>query len=296
MGIHHSPGPSSPEPATVGSRRGSRRRAIRLTLFLMFVVVPITGIGLAFFLLRTDPAHWKQHETFLRETTPTQIQALARSAQQRLERLCELQDDTRGSRPEAIGRLVHGGRRIDPAGTRIDAVGTIFLNHDELQAVLMERFDQWLSARGYEKPEEITDPMILVRDGKLVMAFRLRMARFSQVLSGIFQLRIEPDGHADLTLDRFLAGRLPVPAAAISSYLRNKAPVHKDRAEKVGTWLAKLQHVRFKPVLEMPHRRRVRVLAYDLEEGGIQLTLRIQDHRTYRATNEVLAMAALTGP
>ena len=47
--------------------------------------------------------------------------------------------------------------------------------------------------------------------------------------------------------------------------------------------------MRFKPVLDnLPHRRRARILDYAVTDTGIELTLRVQDFRTYAEMNEKL--------
>ena len=68
------------------------------------------------------------------------------------------------------------------------------------------------------------------------------------------------DGLSLLELGTFTAGRLPIRAASIGRYLRNKAG-NSETIARVGEWLGKLEAVKFKPVLELEHCRRARVVA-----------------------------------
>lgn len=142
--------------------------------------------------------------------------------------------------------------------------------------------------RGYVKPKEIEDPMIVVEDDNLVMAFKLKAGKFDAIISGKFNLRILDNGMAELKLKRFLVGKLPVPADSLGEHLRRQSGGDL-RAEKVGEWLGKLQHMEVKPVIELEHRRRARVMDYKILKQGLELTVRIQDHKTYKAMNGALA-------
>ena len=54
-----------------------------------------------------------------------------------------------------------------------------------------------------------------------------------------------------------------------------------------------LEKLTFKPVMKMAHRRRARIETYATTENGIELTVRIQDHKTYRSANQATALAAV---
>ena len=162
----------------------------------------------------------------------------------------------------------------------------MFVRDDELRALVAARFDEWMESRGYVMPKGITDPTIAIDGNTLILAFEYRTPHFSQVISAKFDLEIEADGMALLTLEEFLAGSLPVPVHAIGRYLAEQVPGDDEGVAKVGEWLGKLEQLRFKPVLELKHRRRAQVTAYDVVDGGIELTVRIQDYRTYKGIGD----------
>ena len=93
-------------------------------------------------------------------------------------------------------------------------------------------------------------------------------------------------------MDRFQAGKLPVPIRSIGQQLSSKSGRGKDLATQVGRWLSKLERIEIKPVIELEHGRWARVLAYQVHDGGVDLKLRIQDRRTYRAANVAQAAEA----
>ncbi|GAB4108961.1 MAG: hypothetical protein Kow00105_17120 [Phycisphaeraceae bacterium] len=157
-----------------------------------------------------------------------------------------------------------------------------------MAAIVQVRLDEWMQERGYVKPEEIQNPMVTVDDGELIMAFKLDAGKLSAVISGKFDVNIMDNGMAEITLRRFLVGRLPVPAKTIGEYLREKSG-GDYRAEQVGEWLAKLQRIEVKPVIELEHRRRARIIDYQILKSGLELTVRVQDHRTYKQMNEALS-------
>ncbi|RMH13857.1 MAG: hypothetical protein D6698_13480, partial [Gammaproteobacteria bacterium] len=177
---------------------------------------------------------------------------------------------------------------VKPEDVPIDTTQTITLNNEEMVAIVQVRLDEWMQERGYIKPEEIQNPMVTVDDGELVMAFKLDAGKLSAVISGKFDVNILDNGMAEITLRRFLVGRLPVPAETIGEYLREKSG-GDYRAEQVGEWLAKLQRIEIKPVIELEHRRRARIIDYQILKGGLELTVRVQDHKTYKQMNEALS-------
>lgn len=273
---------------------GRRRRRIRRrVLFILLVVMPVAALGVAFYLLRREPAYWKQHEAFLAQTPPEKITAINDEVSARIEELASAIAGADGSSAaEAGGRATAGAGGTGAAGkakldeVRMDETRKLFLNEEELRALVAARLDEWAESRGYVMPKEIKSPGVAIDDGRLVMAFKFESSQFSQVLSGLFDVAIMEDGMALLTMEQFVVGSLPVPVRMIGSYLSKNAPEESDRMAKIGRWLAKLERLEFKPVLEMEHRRRARVTDFMISDEGLALTLRVQDRLTYREQNE----------
>jgi hypothetical protein len=297
-------GPSSGETdKTTHKRRGRVGKTLKRLILVALLVSTVTA-GVVVYLARSQPAYWQENRRFLAESTPEQIEGLAQQVDVQLESLATLGIDETAAGTAAAPRVIQpptgpngaagaDGGAGDPVSVRpedvhINADQTITLNNEQLAAVVQTRMDEWMDDRGYIRPAEITDPMIAVDNGKLVMAFAFEAGGFSTVISGKFDLKIRDDGMAVLSLKRFLVGNLPVPADAIGEQLRNSTG-GDERAAQVGQWLEKLQHLEFKPVIEIENRRRIRVMDYKLFEKGLELTVRVQDHKTYKSMNRALA-------
>ena len=287
----------TPTNEDVKSSKGKRSK-LRLFFKAVFALaaVMVVGAAVVFYLVRSEPTYWKEHQQLLNETTPEQIEQLDKQVQDQMQKLATLGIDRADAQAQAVADSLnvltgHDDKsKIKLEDVHINEDQTITLNNEQLAAVVQTRMDDWLAERGYVKPAEINDPMIAVSDGDLVMAFQLDAGPVAQVISGRFDLKIRKDGMAELTMDQFLVGNLPVPASAIGEHLRNSTG--DDRAIKAGEWLSKLQYMEFKPVIELDHRRRARVQDYKLLEKGLELTVRVQDHKTYKAMNTALAGVA----
>jgi uncharacterized protein YpmS len=277
-----------------GKPKRSLGKTIKRLTLLALLAVAVTA-GVIFYLARSEPAYWKEHQQFLRESTPQQIERLAEQVDTQLTALANLGLDEAASQAETATQTLDSlavdeskPTKTKPEDVRINTDKTITLSNDQLAAIVQTRMDEWMNDRGYIKPPEITDPLITVDGGDLVMAFAFEVGGFSSVISGKFGLKIRDDGKATLAMKRFLVGRLPVPADAIGEHLRQKSG-GDERAAKVGEWLEKLQELEFKPVIELEHRRRARVQSYVLHDHGLEITVRVQDHKTYKSMNKALA-------
>lgn len=270
----------------------------RAVLLVLLAVLLTTGVII--YLVKSEPAYWKQHEKFLAETSPQQMEELAEQVEDKLNKLANLGIDVGDPTAQALQELTAEDAKPDavagetteykikPEDVHINSEQTITLNNEQLAAVVQLRMDEWMLERGYIKPKEINDPMIAVDDDNLVMAFNFKIGKFDTVISGKFNLEILDNGMAMLSLKRFLVGKLPVPADSLGEHLR-KQTGGDPRAEKVGEWLGKLKEMEVKPVIELEHRRRARVMAYKILKDSLEMTVRIQDHKTYKEMNNALA-------
>lgn len=302
------------EPQEASTPPRHRARWIRRIVLGLMLAATLTFAG-AFYLLRTPAASWQRYERFKATHTTEQIEELAEKLEVSLHDLIEQDlppelrsgaekkaiakaprpdqlDGAAGETPDETGE---DGENVDPTMIRIDEVRVMKLTRDELTALVAARHEQWLDSRGYVKPNDISDLMIDLEDGRMVASFKYEGRQFSQVFSAKFRMNFEDDGTAIVRLESFSAGRLPVPTDQIGSYLREKGG--SSSAEATGEWLQKLDNFRFKPVLDdLPHRRRARILGYKINKEEIELTLRVQDHRTYQEMNrehEATARAAM---
>ncbi len=274
-------------------------KVIKRTILLAVLVTALAATAV-FFLAKSEPGYYKQHQQFLSETTPEQIQELVAQVDKKLEALATLGIEEVVNDAIAVtgqGPKAHTdpgsetdpteAPKIAPEDVHINADQTIMLNNKQLAAIVQTQMQDWMDDRGFIMPEEVFDPMVAVNNGGLVAAFRMESDHFSAVISGKFHLNILDTGMAELTLDRFLVGSLPVPAEALSDYLYDMTG--DSRMQQAGEWLGKLSYMQVKPVFELKHRRRARVMDYHVHDDEIELTLRIQDHKTYKAMNAALA-------
>lgn len=290
--------PATPE-------RKPRRRWLRKTILTVMLVL-VAALGVVFALLRSEPTHWKEHQAFLEQTSPDEMKRLAEGVEQELAILAESIDLGRSVFPDSRRSPAsrQGDAKDSPNSTqinatpsegkplsevRIDASRTLRLTEPQLKALVLERFDEWMSQRGYVKPDEVTEPMVGLKGGGFVLAFRLATPHFTQILSAQFDVAIQADGMALMKMDQFQAGRLPIPAHSIGEWIRSKAP-GDQRLAKIGDWLGKLEDFEFKPVFELENRRRARVESFAVHGRTVELTVRVQDHRTYRQANEAFAV------
>lgn len=287
------------------SHKPKQKRGWVFKTVVALALLLTAGTATVVYMARSQPAYWKEHQRLLNESTPKQIQQLAGEVDAQLAALANLGLDAPDDQGDSAAQFLRSLTRPStdsaegeddeattaakpkPEDVHINMDQTILLQNEQLSAVVQTRMDDWMADRGYVKPEGINDPMIAVSGGKLVMAFQLEIGAITQVISGSFNLKIRKDGIAEITMDSFLVGKLPVPVNAIGEHLRGSTG--DERALKAGKWLEKLQYMEFKPVIELEHRRRARVQDYKLLEKGLQLTVRVQDHKTYKAMNSALA-------
>ncbi len=293
-----------------GSKKKGRLGKIIKRTLIIGVSVVLLIVGTTYFLAQSEPGYWKEHQRFITETSPTRMQALADEVEAKIDELSNLgleeAQDNRGEVESWMQSLTRPTERvadsgddteagqneeqdtIKPEDVKINVEKTLTLTNEQLAAIVETRFDEWMSERGYERPKEVQDPMVVVRDGDLVMAFRLESGSFSAVISGKFFVEILDNGMAELTLRRFQVGQLPVPSDMLGEHLR-KASGGDSRMQQIGEWLGKLQFIEVKPVLEIENRRRARVMDYKIVNDGLELTVRVQDYKTYKSMNEALA-------
>ena len=209
--------------------RSFRRRRLIEREALVTLLAVIATVSVVIYLVRSEPAYWKEHQQFLRENSPEQIEALAGQVEDKLRGLANLgleggpgliqtMSQPPGSPADTQDQTATGGDtptadakqpKIKPEDVHINTEQTLKLNNEQLAAVVQTRTEEWMKDRGYVMPNEIKDPMITIEDGKLVMAFRFVSARFTAVISGKFNLNILDNGMAELRLNRFYIGKLP---------------------------------------------------------------------------------------
>lgn len=272
------------------------RRIKRVALSLGLVAV--AGSAATVYLLQREPAAWTVAEAVLDQSTPQERAQIAERIETKLERL----GLNAPSGDDPIAERLAPDQAIEPAKLTlketadlpVDEVIDLPLSNRELVALVSDTFDDWAKQRGYVVPEQLTQPTMVVEGGRLMLVFQVSVSGWSQVFTGPVELSFDEDGMANGKVTRLTAGSLPVSVDGVGQMLRERLPASQaDKAEVIGQWLSQLEGFEFRPVLRLENRRRVRVLAMDVAGNGVNLKLRVQDHRTYRQHNALLKQGAV---
>ena len=269
-----------------------RRRWRRILGYTMLVF--LLASAAVFAAVRTPPKAWRAHQDYLADTTPEQREAVAQGVMDKLEALAQdAADETAGQPQPATDRagLSFGElNAIDPEATYIDRVVELELTNAEMSSLIGVWFESWAEQRGFIVPDWLHRPVVGAFDGELSMAFSVSHEGWSQVFGGPLALAFHADGMAEGSVAKLTVGSLPVPLSQVGQALEEHDPdAPADAASEVGDWVAQLESFTFRPVLELQHRRRARVIAMDVGDETIALTLRLQDHQTYKQLNHGLA-------
>ena len=244
--------------------RPRRRRILRKVLLGALLVIVVGG-GVVFWLLRSEPAHWKRHQQFLQSVSPQELKAMARKVDGQMELLVTLSEEL----DEASG-----GRDDKPL------VQQIHVTIEEANVWITDKLPDWLKYRDYEMPEQIESPMVAMKGGQLLSSFRFDTPMFSQIFTAGFDVEFLENGNALLQLRNVAAGKLPLPVDGIGDYIRSKAP-DNPRAQEAAGWLDKLDGVEFKPSLKLGRKHKACVIDYEVTEDGITLTVRVDERPGY---------------
>ena len=248
----------------VPASRPGRRRVLRKVLLAALLVITAGG-GTVFWLLRSEPAHWKQHQQFLQSVSPQELKAMTRKVDRQMELLVTLSEELdQASDSQADKPLVQ----------------KVHVAIEEANVWITEKVEEWLKYRDYDMPSEVTSPMIAMEDGQLLLSFRFDTATFSQIFTAGFDVEFLENGNALLRLQNVSAGRLPLPVDGIGDYIRSKAP-DNETARKAAGWLDKLDGVEFKPSLKAGKRHKACIVDYEVTEDGITLTVRVAPRPGY---------------
>ncbi len=251
----------------------TRRWFVRGLLALM--VAAVFSAGLTVYLLRRPPAVWTQAKQLLEQRSEQENKQLAQAVLDRLSAKVEL----------------------DPLSSKsgtVDQTYELQLTNEELFAVVNELFDDWTAQRGYEVPAGIAAPVVLAVDGQLAIAFEVVSTNWSQVFSGYVDLTFQSDGMALGEVVELTAGSLPVSVIEVGDMLQQQLPKGEaSLAEQIGQWVSQLDRFEFRPVLELEHRRRARVVDMQVGDDAVTLTMRVQDHETYKRHNALLGIGAV---
>jgi hypothetical protein len=191
---------------------------------LMLVVALILSVAALFAaggytLVRGTPDYYKPMRLMM---TEAERAVAAASAERTLARIQNFAADSHGA---SIRDRAMSTTRASRSATTAPADAERFtFTEPQLNAL----FEKWSGVQSWrEKYEQyVTDPVLILRKGTIILAGQVKRGDFDTVLSLHFEPAIDPDaGAMTVQLTRILAGRLPVPQETILSPVRTRAIV-----------------------------------------------------------------------
>lgn len=202
-------------------------------------------------LLRSTPGYWQDHQAFLADTAPEDMQQLGKDVQARSLR--------EWSYPIGDG----------------DGVRTVRYNFDEVNAWLATRLPAMLENQNLRMPEEIGQVMLTQRDGRLVLAFDYDSTRFGPRIASVF-FRFESDEKRPLRggIRSVRAGEQPLATRYLIDAIANQSALSGEAMQKMLARLSEGKLVEL-PVIPVDDHRHATVLKLAVEPTGVDVTIRV---------------------
>lgn len=235
-------------------KRFWKKRWVRRGL-LVSAFAFVVGLGVVVYLLQRPPAAWREAQAVLENATPQMRETITAGVKQRIAEIVQTTSPTfQQLDPDGKQRVIDQNVIADAP---LDEFAELTLTNLELVLIVNDFFVQWTEQRGYVVPGGVNDPAVIAKDGKLLIAFMIETPNWNQVFSGDVSLTFNSDGMAVGKVNDLYAGSLPLSMLTIGETLRLQMPASEhDMADRLGDWLAKLEHFEFRPTLETDHRRR----------------------------------------
>lgn len=275
--MNQTPNPCDPgaEPATAHSatrRGGVRRLLVRASLLCVALLCVAGGVG--YWLWQSEPAYVTRTRTFLQSKSHGELEQMASSLENRIARQLSgiglgqptgSPAGTSGAAADAIKGRIAGGT---------GDVGTISVSLDEVNAWMAVKLNAWLANQHKTLPDEITEPMVAVRDDKLVLAFRYVSDRLDQVVSLDFTVELQDGQEATIKLLGIRGGKLPLPAGTAAKLMPKTAD--SDQQGVIEKLAKAFDGMSFDPVANIDASRKARVIGLALRPDGLDVTVRVE--------------------
>ena len=228
--------------------------AVRYRRILLFLIVVLTlSGGWAYWLWRSEPVYWQQRRSFFEQHTPEERMALAESVEQRI--LATLSD-------VSIAAASESEEAVDE--------NTVFLTMDEINAWIDQRLYDWAANQGSTIPDFITDPMLAIDNGDLVIAFLYDSPSMPQVF-GIQCDVVLKDDQAMIKVIGVSGGRLQIPAAQAASRVVGRVQGQESKVARMTDQITEaFDGMVFDPILKLGQQK-VLLKAFELEPDGARL-------------------------
>jgi hypothetical protein len=173
--------------------------------------------------------------------TDSQRKAAADAAEDTLARIQNFAAGTRSdairSGAERAAPATMAGASASPTPQSLPAADSTFtFSQDQLNAL----FTKWSDAYGWRDVYQryLTDPVVILQDGRIIFAGKVKWRDLDTVVSVHFAPRIDAQGRLDLNLVNVLGGRLPLPSGMLldparqrlTEVARTHLPVWQQRA------------------------------------------------------------------
>ncbi len=257
----------------------------RLVLILaVMLVLAGSAMGYMAWRFNQDPEYWTQNQQFIESHTQEELAIIADNVQNRVVSqmtsvFASGENPTSTSAIESATRAA-GGAIVRSTGEGDQAVvidqtpREITVTPDEANAWLATRFESVAAGQGFTFPEGVTNPMVTVKNGKLVSAFRVQRKGIDRPVSMLFDIKIASSGMATLKLSEIKGGEMALPLEQLASQLGDEAAGEQKRL------LAKLEEVyagkTFDPVFKVDEKRNLRVKAINLSGANIKMTVQTE--------------------
>ncbi|WP_432797311.1 hypothetical protein [Poriferisphaera sp. WC338] len=227
--------------------------AVGICIIVLLAIGSLTLIS-AWWKWNSTPQYWLKNQAYLQKTDAATLTAVA--------------EDLEGRLSYQISAPPNPNQPIQAE--------QVAISFDEINAWLNSRADSWLLYKGYEKPNNL-GAMMMDREGdNLVVAFSVDANGTTQVFSILFNLRMRPDGQADLTIIGLRGGTQSIPLSLLESQIEdtiNNMPEDIDSASTETLKQIMAGSLTFQPQWAIDRRRNMNVKDIKLTDTGLLFTV-----------------------
>ncbi len=264
----------------------ARQRGLSLPVVLgVLLVLVALVVGRGYWLWRSPPVYWQDHQQYLQRTTVQERLALAQSVERRiLEEFNAVPvNSPASSNTSNVSNVSQGNDAVTALiGTvQPHVTKTVSLSIEEVNAWIDQRLKDWASNQGTSIPEYVTDPMVAIEGDNLVIAFKFDKPNLKQVVSAVTRIEIDKSqndqaGQARIRIVKIKGGRLRIPAVkTLSQAVEKQAKSSSELADMASKITETFDGQIFDPVLKL-NNQKIRIVSLQLkhEPRGIELSIK----------------------
>jgi hypothetical protein len=261
-----------------------------LTTLGILVLVLAVVAGYCYWLWSSPPGYWTQRQALKRQVSEAERTQAAENLEKRYWRMLSY---TGPDEPDGDGGSIpNPGHAPNPAGNPNAATGPasqgyglrlLIVSVDEANAWLDTKLQPWLANQsGWLKknnlrwPPEVSEPMVAIEDGAIVLAFRYTGKDFTQIISVVGDVSVPADGKIKFQVKSIRGGDLPLPAKTMTSQMRDR--VDKARRQMLDQIASTFDGKTFDAAWPHPmdDRQRVKLLGLRVRKDDVAIEIRIE--------------------